>query len=189
MSGGGGGGGSSYPVQAVAPNVNPVPTANLTAAQGPAFGPTDTPQTWTPEAAPSWMKGGAMDLVAQGYQGMPSLEQYGLGGKAVPNWYQMPSWGTNAVTGEPMTQEQLNPAYGPSSQQAATPDWGAGDYAPRAAGGGWMDQYKAGVMDKGDATKMLLAQGLSNLEAQRRLNTIMRHPRALAGSRPLVDWG
>ena len=34
MSGGGGGGGSPYPVQASAPDVTPVPTARLTAAQG-----------------------------------------------------------------------------------------------------------------------------------------------------------
>jgi hypothetical protein len=60
------------------------------------------------------MQGGTMDLAGQGFQGMPGMDQYGMGGKASPNWYQMPQWGKDAVTGEALTQEQLQPqAYEP----------------------------------------------------------------------------
>ena len=75
-----------------------------------------------------------MDLAGQGYQGMPSMEQYGAGGKASPNWYQMPIWGKNAVTGEALTREQLQPkAYEPppppepEPQQVKRDDLGLGE--------------------------------------------------------------
>ena len=193
MSGGGGGGSPAYqPVQQQDVKIEPVPQTHLQTEGYGGMGYTQVPQTFTPEAAPSWMQGGTMDLAGQGYQGMPSMEQYGAGGKASPNWYQMPSWGTGAATGEPMTQEQLQPkAYEPPPppEEAAAPVRGA-PYTPRALGGGgsWLSQYQAGVMSREDATKMLRAQGLSNVEAQRRLNMTRRDPMALV-DKPLVDWG
>ena len=114
MSGGGAKSPPYVPVQQQDVQIKPVPQTQLQTEGSGGMGYTPIPQTFTPEAAPSWMKGGTLDLAAQGYQGMPSMEQYGLGGKASPNWYQMPSWGKNAVTGEALTQEQLQPkAYEP----------------------------------------------------------------------------
>jgi hypothetical protein len=87
------------------------------------------PQTYTPEAAPGWMQGGQMDLGGQGYQGMEGL------GKGMPNWFQMPQWGMDAVTGQPLTQAALQ---GPAATQqqaaapapAADPRFGAGGVQP-----------------------------------------------------------
>ena len=124
MGGGGGGGSPAYqPVQQQDVQIEPVPQTQLQTEGYGGMGYTQVPQTFTPEAAPSWMQGGTMDLAGQGYQGMPSMEQYGMNGKASPNWYQMPSWGKDAVTGEALTQEQLQPAaYQPPEQQEAQPE-------------------------------------------------------------------
>jgi hypothetical protein len=60
-----------------------------------AQGYNPTPQTYTPEAKPDWMTG----------------------------WFGMPQWGMDAVTGQPLTQEQLQPAriQQPTSAPAAAP--------------------------------------------------------------------
>jgi len=183
MSGGGSKPPPYQPVQQQDVKIEPVPQTQLQTDGYGGMGYTQVPQTYTPESAPSWMKGGTMDLGGQGYQGMGGLSGKAPG-QSMPNWYQMPSWGTDAVTGQALTQEQLQPkAYEPPPAQAGTPDWGAGNYAPRATGG-WLDQYKAGVMDKNDARQMLRYQGLSNLEAERKLNMTVRHPMTLGtGSR------
>jgi hypothetical protein len=41
-----------------------------------------------------------------------------------------------------------------------------------------MDQYKAGVMSREDATRMLRYQGFDPVQAERRLNMTVRHPLA-----------
>ena len=132
MSGGGPKSPPYVPVQQQDVQIQPVPQTQLQTEGYGGMGYTQVPQTFTPEAAPSWMKGGTMDLAAQGYQGMPSMEQYGMGGKASPNWYQMPSWGKDAVTGEALTQEQLQPkAYEPPPPPEAAPQQQAA--APQAS--------------------------------------------------------
>jgi len=89
------------------------------------YGFTNVPQTYTPEATPAWMQGGQMNFGAQGYQGVP-----GMPGKAIPNYFQMPQWGRDAVTGEPLTPEQVQPppqaspappAPAPQQQQSVLP--------------------------------------------------------------------
>ena len=76
----GGGGGSSYrpPVQAAAPRLQPVPTADIEANWGPEYGPTATPNPYVADNVPSWMNG----------------------------WFSMPSWGMDPF-GQPLTQEQM----------------------------------------------------------------------------------
>jgi hypothetical protein len=98
-----------------------------------------SPQTYTQEAMPSWMRGGTLDLAGQGYQGMGGISGGGKGmggspqgmqgapqgglsgagkGMANTNWYQMPQWGTSAATGQPLTQEDLQPQqYQPPAAQ------------------------------------------------------------------------
>ena len=179
MSGGGSKSPPYVPVQQQDVQIQPVPQTQLQTEGYGGMGYTQVPQTFTPEAAPSWMKGGTLDLAAQGYQGMPSMEQYGLGGKASPNWYQMPSWGKDAVTGEPLTQEQLQPkAYEPPPAPPPPPAASNTNYTPQRAGSNWMDQYKAGAMSREDATRMLRYQGFDPVQAERRLNQTVRHPLA-----------
>jgi hypothetical protein len=107
--------------QPVAPaELQPVPTTGaLPNTFNPAAQMQQTPQTFVPEAAPAWMQGGTMDLGGQGFQGMEGMQQYAnmipnkakdaSGNTVMPNWYQMPSWGKDAVTGQALTQAQLQP--------------------------------------------------------------------------------
>ena len=127
---------------------------------------------------PSWMRGGQMDLGAQGYAGMP-----GGAGKALPNWFQMPQWGHD-VQGNPISQAQAN-APPPQMAAAPPPPPAAAPLPPAAASarGGWLDQYKAGVLDKQDAYDMLRAQGMNRLEAVRARNQIMRNPNVVMRDR------
>ena len=111
------------------------------------MGYTPVPQTYTQEAMPSWMQGGTLDLAGQGYQGMGGISGGGKGmqggpqgmqggpqgggglsgagkGMANTNWYQMPQWGLSAATGQPLTQEDLQPQqYQPpvAQEQPAAP--------------------------------------------------------------------
>lgn len=76
-----------------------------------AQGYNPTPQTYTPEAKPDWMTG----------------------------WFGMPQWGMDAVTGQPLTQEQLQPAriQQPTPAPAAAPQ----QRQQASFGGGMRDQY------------------------------------------------
>ena len=85
----GGGGKSKPPVQAEAPDVKPVPTANIQAAQGPAFGPTATPNPYVAGNAPSWATG----------------------------WFSTPWWGKDPFGGD-LTQAQMQ-YQPPQQQEAA----------------------------------------------------------------------
>jgi len=178
MSGGGGSKTPAYqPVQQEQVQIQPVPQTQLQTQGYGGMGYTQVPQTYTQESAPSWMKGGTMDLGGQGYQGMGGTSGKAPGQASTPNWYQMPSWGTDAVTGQALTQEQLQPAaYEPPQQPAAAPQ--GTNYTPQPAGSNWMDQYKAGVMNREDATRMLRYQGFDPVQAERRLNMTVRHPLA-----------
>lgn len=77
---GGGGSSSSYrpPVQAAAPTLKPVPTADIQANMASAFGPTATPNPYVAGNQAPWMAG----------------------------WFGMPSWGMDPF-GNPLTQEQM----------------------------------------------------------------------------------
>ena len=165
------------PVQQDDVQIQPVPQTQLQTEGYGGMGYTQVPQTYTPESAPSWMKGGTMDLGGQGFQGMGGMSGKAPGQASMPNWYQMPSWGTDAVTGQALTQEQLQPAaYEPPQQQQAASS--GTNYTPQRAGSNWMDQYKAGVMSREDATRMLRYQGFDPVQAERRLNMTTLHPLA-----------
>jgi len=90
-----GGGGKSKPVQTTAPNIEPVPTANIPVAQGPAFGPTATPNPYMASNAPSWATG----------------------------WFSMPWWGQDPF-GNNLSQAQMQyqpPPPPPPPQQQEAP--------------------------------------------------------------------
>ena len=143
-----GGGGKSKPaVQAEAPDVEPVPTANIPVGQGPAFGPTSTPNPYVAGNSPDWATG----------------------------WFSMPWWGKDPFGGD-LTQAQMQ-YQPPQQQQQAAASSGTG-YTPQQSGSNWMDQYKAGVMSREDATRMLRYQGFNPVQAERRLNMTTRHPLA-----------
>lgn len=79
-----------------APELKPVPQTQLQTTGYGGMGYTPTPQTYTPEAKPGWMTGA----------------------------WDMPTWGMDAVTGQPLTQQQLMaPAYQQPTQmmQPQTP--------------------------------------------------------------------
>ena len=150
-----GGGGSSKPVQTEAPDIVPVPTANIPVAQGSVFGPTSTPNPYVAGNNPSWATG----------------------------WFSMPWWGKDPF-GNDLSQAQMQ-YQAPSPQP--TPVYS--NYVPQAAPtSSWLEMYKAGVMDRGDAATMLRStQGMSNLEAQRYLNEVIRDPMARV-SEQVRDW-
>lgn len=75
----GGGGGGQKMLPPA--QIQPVPQVDLPMGGYSGIGYTQVPQTFVPEAKPDWMKG----------------------------WWDMPSWGMDAVTGKPLTQEQLQP--------------------------------------------------------------------------------
>jgi len=152
----GGGGSSSKSVPVQAPEIEPVPTANIPVAQGPAFGPTYTPNPYFAGNAPSWATG----------------------------WFEMPWWGKDPL-GNNLSQAQMQ--YQAPPPQAASP-FGS-NYASQAApSSSWLDMYKAGVMNRGDAATMLRrTQGMSNLDAQRYLNNTIRHPMARVGEQ-VRNW-
>jgi len=113
MAGGGGGGGGGQPTYTPAPRqeIEPVPQAEFPTSGYGGVGYTAVPQTYTREGMPSWMQGQQMSLGAQGYGGMSGAS------KGAPNWFQMPQWGTDAATGQALTQEQLQPTpYEPPPQ-------------------------------------------------------------------------
>jgi len=144
-----GGGPKNKPVQTEAPDIEPVPAANIPVAQGPAFGPTATPNPYVAGNAPSWATG----------------------------WFSMPWWGKDPFGGDlSQAQMQYQPPPPPPPPQVASPF--GGNYTPRPAGSSWMDQYKAGVMSREDATRMLRYQGFDPVQAERRLNMTVRHPLA-----------
>jgi len=109
MSGGGGKPPAYQPIAQDAVQVEPVPETQLRTSGYGGMGYTPTPQTYTPWAAPQWMQGQTIGLRDQGFQGLPDVQRYSPGGKAVPNWYQTPQWGADARTGEALTQSKLNP--------------------------------------------------------------------------------
>lgn len=105
-----GGGGKQKPqpyTPAPRQEIEPVQQAQFPTSGFQGIGYTQVPQTYTQEAMPSWMQGGQMDLGAQGFQGMPGAS------KGMPNYFQMPQWGTDAATGEPLTQEGMQPQAAP----------------------------------------------------------------------------
>ena len=116
MAGGGGKQGGSDRATVTMPYHAPPPQAQIPYETGAHTGPTMVPQTYTPEAAPAWMQGGAMDLGGQGYMGMDNFADYVgmIPGKAPgyqpANYYQMPQWGMDAVTGQPVPQAPAAPA-------------------------------------------------------------------------------
>ena len=142
-----GGGGKSKPVQTTAPDIEPVPTANIPVAQGSAFGPTATSNPYMAGNSPDWATG----------------------------WFSMPWWGKDPF-GNNLSQAQMQ--YQPPQQQQQAAASSGTNYTPQQSGSNWMDQYKAGVMSREDARSMLRYQGVSPFETERRLNTIIRHPRA-----------
>ena len=149
----GGGGKKSAPVQA--PEIEPVPTANIPVGQGSQFGPTSTPNPYVAGNSPSWATG----------------------------WFEMPWWGKDPF-GNNLSQAQMQ-YQAPSSQ--STPVYN--NYAPQAApSSSWLDMYKAGVMNRGDAATMLRStRGMSNVDAQRYLNEVVRDPRARIGEQ-VRNW-
>jgi len=147
ITGGGGGGGPQPMPYTPAPRqeLQPVPQAQFPTSGFGGVGFTQVPNTFTPGSAPPWMQGGQMDLGAQGYQGMPGL------GKAMPNWFQMPSWGMNAVTGQPLTQEEVQapkyepPPPPPPQQQATQPSRASVPRRSNSSRDMWMAGYKGGL--------------------------------------------
>jgi hypothetical protein len=102
-----GGGGGKQPRQPVyrpveQPEIKPVPQAQIQDYGWGGIGWTPVQNPYTQQGMPDWMRGETMNLFGQGYQGMPGMS------KAIPNWYQMPQWGTNATTGAPLQQRDLN---------------------------------------------------------------------------------
>jgi len=84
----------SAPQQQAAPAYKPVAMAQFNPEQAQGVGWNPVPQTFTQEAKPAWMQG----------------------------WFDMPSWGMDAATGQPLGQEQLQAqAYQPPEQQAPAP--------------------------------------------------------------------
>ena len=134
---GGGGSSSGYrpPVQA---QLQPVPTADIQAAQGPQYGPTVTPNPYAADNVPPWAQG----------------------------WFSMPWWGMDPF-GSPMSREQTmyqQPA--PPVQQApeAAPQAPQTDpaqvaynlgYAPRGDTGAYnrmQDPYERYLYQQGRQT-------------------------------------
>jgi len=85
----GGGGSKSKPVQTEAPDIEPVPTANIPVGEGPAFGPTSTPNPYVAGNNPDWATG----------------------------WFSMPWWGKDPFGGD-LTQAQMQ-YQPPQQQEAA----------------------------------------------------------------------
>ena len=141
MSGGGGSKTPAYqPVQQEQVQIQPVPQTQLQTEGYGGMGYTQVPQTYTPESAPSWMQGGTMDLGGQGYQGMGGTSGKAPGQASMPNWYQMPSWGTDAATGQALTQEQLQPAaYEPPAAPEQQQQQAAPQASPRTS---WEDYQR-----------------------------------------------
>ena len=117
------------------------PDLNIPTTGYGGMGYTPVPQTYVPEAMPAWMQGGQMDLGGQGFQGMGGL------GKGAPNWFQMPQWGTDAVTGQPLTQEAMQPpSYEQPQTQQTAPDSGQ-QFAPTPSNPArdmWMSGFRGG---------------------------------------------
>jgi hypothetical protein len=97
MAGGGGGGGGSGGGSVSTYSPPPAPFDLQTTGWG-GMGPTATPQTFTQASMPYWMQ------PAQGGQ---------------TNWFAAPWWGMNAVTGQPLQQQDLQ--YQPPAAPPAAP--------------------------------------------------------------------
>ena len=108
MSGGGGGGGGGSAPPAV---MKPVPQTELPTGPFGGMGYTPVPQTFTAEGMPAWMGQSPQGQPgAPGGCGPPGGFAQPPGGQAwgqQPNWFAMDSWGKNAATGAPLTQEDL----------------------------------------------------------------------------------
>jgi hypothetical protein len=92
MGGGGGSGGAQVIQQAPEP-FRPVNPVQLQTTGYGGMGPYPTPNPFTQGSAPSWANG----------------------------WFSMPWWGTDAVTGQPLTQGQLQPPP-PPPPKGTTPE-------------------------------------------------------------------
>ena len=85
--------------------MQPVPQAELRTSGFGNMGYQQVPQTFTPQGMPGWMQAGNMGVGA-----VPGQQQ---------NWMAAPWWGTNAATGEALTQAGLQPqAQMPMQAQA-----------------------------------------------------------------------
>ena len=83
----------------------PVPDVNFTLDGYPGMGYTQVPQTFTQEAKPNWMSTPKTAGIGSAGKGIPQMQ----GG----SWFDMPSWGMDAVTGQPLTQQDLQPQAPP----------------------------------------------------------------------------
>lgn len=121
MGGGGGGGGDQMPP----PEMQPVPQISLQTEGWPGMGYTPVPQTFTPEAMPYWMQA----------NNAPQQQGYIQG---QPNWFAAPWWGKDAVTGQNLTQEMLQPQLPPPPSAPAEGGGGGegGHFAPGYGGFG-----------------------------------------------------
>ena len=101
MSGGSSSGGMQQQLPA---QMQPVPQAELRTSGYGNMGYQQVPQTFTPQGMPDWMQAGNMGVGA-----VPGQTQ---------NWMAAPWWGTNAATGEALTQADLQPQAQAPMQQA-----------------------------------------------------------------------
>ena len=131
MGGGGGGGGGSAPPAVM----KPVPQTELPTGPFGGMGYTPVPQTFTAEGMPAWMGQSPQGQPgAPGGYGPPGGFAQPPGGQAwgqQPNWFAMDSWGKNAATGAPLTQEDLMVQQ---QQQAAPQQAAPQQAAPRSYG-------------------------------------------------------
>ncbi len=86
-----------------APQMENVPQAELQTEGWGGMGHAPIPQTFTPDAfSAQWMN--------------PGFSSYGQQ-QGQPNWFAMPGWGRNAVTGGALTQQMMQPQQQLPQQQ------------------------------------------------------------------------